>query len=304
MTTSSAIVAPSANRDAFVSEQALMLAGHDSDAGFYGSLTARLISASPIQRQFETFVDRMVASIGVAYLPVYRMADGEFAFMTGVRPLAPAGRGTTLRGRAGALLGAMLPHRRATCWGERYSRTERASGLDRLAAGLRVVGRQGVIAAYFMRRPDAWCEHYFETVCQFLDKAGVMLTAGNYVPFYFVYALLTGPQRSRLFRGRRILVVTHLTERRIEAISRGLLGEGASHVEFVAVSAAKSMLDPILLPLHHGCDVALVAAGIGSINVLRQLEGFPGPCIDAGAALEAYISPAIRHERPFLRLVA
>ena len=290
------------NRDAFVSEQELRLDGYEPANSLYGGLTARLMSQEPIQRQFDAFVDRVVTSVGNRYLPVYRMADGEFAFTTGFRNVATGQEVPALRRCIAGALRAVMPFRQATCWGEQYSRSERTKGLENVAAGLRLVAQSGIIAAYFMRRPDGWAERYFEPVCDYFDSIGVALTPVNYVPFYFVYALLSGRHRKRLFHGRRILVVTHLTERRVQGITRGLLGEGASDVEFLPVSPDKSLLDRVPMPHQHGCAVALVAAGIGSINVLRQLEGFPGPCIDGGAAVDAYVTPGVRDERPFLRL--
>jgi hypothetical protein len=294
-----------ANRDAFISEQLLQLRGYEMDGVPYGGLASRLVSTVPIQTQFDSFANRVIAATGSRYLPIYRMADGEFIFATGVRHADPRGGLLSLpRRAAAAMIRTAFPCRQATCWGENYSPAERRVGLANLAAGLRLVARDGILAPYFMRRPDRWAEQYFYPMCSFLDACGVVLTKDNYVPFYFVYALLAGRYRRRLFERRRVLVVTHVSAERMRRIAEGLRGEGAAAVEFVAISPDKSLLDTVRVPTGHGCTVALVAAGIGSINVISQLEGFPGPCIDAGAAVNAYCVPGVRDERPFLRLNA
>jgi hypothetical protein len=72
-------------------------------------------------------------------------------------------------------------------------------------------------------------------------------------------------------------------------------------VQFIEVSANAAMLDRVdLSGVQRSAELALVAAGIGSVNVLAQLEPLGIPAIDCGIALESYIDPNRRWERPFL----
>ncbi len=163
------------------------------------------------------------------------------------------------------------------------------------------VAERGIIAAYFAVRGDGWGEAYFEPVCDWLDANHIGLNDDNYVPFYFVYAMLNDPRRSELYAGRRVLVVTHLTAEQMSAFERALLAEGAASVAFIPVSANKSLLDSIDPgTVTEAVDIAMVAAGIGSVNILAQLESLAIPCIDCGISLECLLDGTRRLERPFL----
>lgn len=267
----------------------------------YGRLAFRLCSEEAISSLFTSFAGRVLQAIGHTYLPVFRMADGEFAFMVGwesrrgrglCHALSRAVRGQWWRDR---LVGMH------TMWGETYSPGALREARRRYKMAMQVVASRGVLAMYFARRPDAWGEAFFTPVCAWFDENRIRLDVENYIPFYSVYALLNGPFRRDLLGGRRILVVTHLTDRRKSAIEKGLLADGAASVQFAPVSYSGALLDTVdLARLEHPVDLALVAAGIGSVNVLCQLEPLAVPCLDCGIALECYVAPERRWERPFL----
>lgn len=276
------------------------LPGFSEIPKWYGGLGFRSRISEPMESQYERFRNRVLSAIGREYLPVYRMADGEFGFMAGQRKLMrdreSLGRHfidqVRLRIRGGS-------HR--TCWGEEYTAAEMERGNEIFLRSLRRVAERGVIAAYFGVRGDGWGEAYFEPVCDWLDANHVALNDGNYAPFYFVYALLNDPRRSELYGGRRVLVVTHLTAERTSALERALLAEGAASVAFIPVSANKSLLDSIdPAAVTDTFDLALVAAGIGSVSILAQLESLGLPCIDCGISLECLLDGTRRLERPFL----
>ena len=253
-----------------------------------------------MDRQYERFRNRVVAAIGREYLPVYRMADGEFGFMAGQRKLT-RDRASLRRHVINQVRIRIRGGSHRTCWGEEYTSLELQRGNEIFLRSLRLVAERGVIAAYFAVRGDGWGEAYFEPVCDWLDANHVALNDDNYVPFYFVYAMLNDSRRSELYSGRRVLVVTHLTPERTSALERALLAEGAASVAFISVSANKSLLDSIDPGTVTGpVDIALVAAGIGSVNILAQLESLAIPCIDCGISLECLLDESRRLERPFL----
>lgn len=265
----------------------------------YGGLSFRYPAATSAAAEYERFRERVAGAVGRSFLPVYRMADGEFAFMVGTRALEPGFR-STLRALPRRLR-QHLRRRTDTCWGETYTASERSVALRRFREALQAVAREGVLAAYFALRHDGWGERYHAPVCDWLAAMGVQLHAGNYTPFYSVYALLCGPGRESVLRGHRILVVTHLTEERRGAIAGALHGEGAADVAFLPVSRSHALLDEVDATRFRGAvDLVLVAAGIGSVSVLTRLSGLGVPCIDCGIALECLIDPARRFERPFL----
>lgn len=278
----------------------LSLPGFESVSESYGGLAFRSHSDEAFDVQYERFRERLLAAIGREYLPIYRLADGEFSFMVGQRQLTRGALSMT-RHAAHRLRIRIYGGSHRTCWGEEYSAEELDRAKDIFLRSLRKVAGHGIIAVYFSVRVDGWGEAYFEPICGWLDANGIALGRRNYAPFYFVYAALNGPRRGELYEGRRILVVTHLTPERKAAIERALLVEGAAAVVFLPVSANKALLDAIDLTAVEGSiDLALVAAGIGSVSILAQLEPLGIPSIDCGMSLECLLDGSRRSERPFL----
>jgi hypothetical protein len=274
--------------------------GFAENPKWYGGLGFRSRISEPMDAQYERFRNRVIAAIGREYLPVYRMADGEFGFMAGQRKLM-RDRASVRRHFINQVRIRIRGGSHRTCWGEEYTAAEMERGNRIFLSSLTRVADRGVIAAYFAVRGDGWGEAYFEPVCDWLDANHIALNDDNYVPFYFVYAMLNDPRRSELYGGRRVLVVTHLTAERRSALERALLAEGATSVAFIPVSANKSLLDSIdPSTVTEAVDLALVAAGIGSVSILAQLESLAIPCIDCGISLECLLDGTRRLERPFL----
>lgn len=284
--------------------QPLKITGFSYDPPPYGGLEHRFPSDEPVQEVLQRFVDRVGDAVGRTYLPIYRMADGEFVFMVGDRATAASASRSpvpALRSLVGRGLRHVRRNRIKTCWGEAYGQADYALARVRFEESLRKVARTGILAPYFVIRPDRWGERFFPPVCEWLESRAIEITKENFIPFYAVYALLNGPYRDRLFKNRTVLVVTHVNPGREEAIRGGLDAEGVGAVHFLPISANRSLLDDIELDdAARDADIALVAAGIGSVNILAQLEPLGIPCIDSGISLECIANPDRRWERPFL----
>lgn len=285
--------------------QKLTLPGFTYPTPPYGGLAFASFSPDSSETQFEAFAGQVHRSLGRSYLPIYRMADGEFAFLIGWHPPLKGDRTTRstqgLRQFLGGLRRRIDPRVSTTMWGESYSRTEQVVAHSRMEQSIRHIAEQGILALYLMNRADRWGEQYINPIIDWHASRQISLNTSNYVPFYFVYALLNGPARKQCYQDRHILVVTHLTDSRGAAMEDGLRREGVASVQFLNISADRSMLDQIdLSSVRRPVDLALVAAGIGSANILEQLEPLSVPCIDSGICLECFIDFNRRFERPFL----
>lgn len=284
----------------------LKLRGFDYPVQPYGGLAFRSFSPSSSQSQFDGFVQRVCQSVGRSYLPIYRIADGEFAFLVGWHASLSRGRGSNaslslLRQLLSFLRRRVDRRASSTIWGEAYETYEQGHARQRMQQGIQHVANHGILALYFAERADGWSEQYFIPMCKWFDSNEITLDEWNYVPFYFVYALLNGPARRCLYRDKHLLVVTHLTDSRKQIIEESLLQEGVRTVQFLAVSPNRSMFDHVdVSTIEPPVDLALVAAGIGSVNVIQQLEPLSVPCIDCGISIECLVDFNRRLERPFL----
>ncbi len=268
----------------------------------YGAFAFHSLASASADEQFQRFAQRVVDAVGKTYLPIYRMADGEFSLLLGYRRSRAPGRSIKMRVK-GVLLevaSRLRVRRFGTMWGEQFSRTEITYARRRLAELIPWLAEHGILAAYFMERGDGWGDEFVGPMFRWLSRHRVTLTEDNYVPFYFVYALLNGPRRNELFAGKHVLVATFVDDARREAITRGLAAIGAARVSFLPISKSRAMFDTIDCSSVGNPDIALVAGGIGAINIIKQLEPLNIPAIDCGITIECFINPSRRRERPFL----
>jgi hypothetical protein len=252
------------------------------------------------------FADRVFRAMDERrYLPVYRMADGEFSFALGPREEFLPWHRLGARGAARRVLRWLRGRRGSHASGspgyrvdEVYSAAERRTLLGRYAADLAFIARHGVLAMALDE--SAFSADYAPRILDWLDRNGVALTPESYQHFYSVYVLIHGPEGERLLRGRSVLVVNHLPEPRRAALEAALRARGAARAQFLSISPDKAMLETLDLGGVRGpVDLVLVGAGVGAANVLRQLEPLSAPAIDAGFALDLLVQPEMRWDRPF-----
>lgn len=259
---------------------------------------------------FAEFVDRVVGAIGTEFLPICRLGDGEYLFLLGFQPPTRrhgvsyplhAARWLISKWRPRFGLRAGGTHAKRSLYGSgRYTVSEVAAIRDVYGQALESIARRGIIAADLSFCAVPFQDHYFPAFRAWLDRHGIELTLANYVPFYFVYAMLTGPSRRRLFDGKRVLVIHSATGSKQRAITNSLLGNGAAAVCWHEITAERSLYDVIPVDRFAGeVDVCVFGAGIGKPAVLAQLEALKVPCIDAGYVMEVWADPGVSSSRIF-----
>lgn len=267
-----------------------------TDAEFYG------FSGVDCEEWYLQFIDRALASIGRTYFPILRMFDGEYAFLFGnpldALPIQELSPRQALRRILNRLSGtAHKSGARQYGW-EKYNIAELEVARVRFVESVQKIAKSGALALGLHKRPIA--EMYVPMLFDWFDDNEILLDEENYYHFYFVYAWMHGPHRKKLFEGRNVLIVTGLTKDKKVGIERGLEDLGVASVQFLPISSTKAMLDNVDLSLISGdVDVALVGAGVGSANVLVQLEPLETLCIDVGFALSTLADPSLRWIRPF-----
>lgn len=270
----------------------LALPGFSQDAG-------KVWCASPVnlsaEEWFSSFWDRFVRSIGREYLPVYRMNDGEFAFCVG---RVPRERWKRIPWR---LRSAITGERIRTLWGEEYSRSERKRLLPVYAEAVREVAEKGYVAAFMTRSRSHPRSIYFKRMCGWFAGNGISLDWGTYVPFFFVYPLVTGAGAGELFRGRRLAIVSGLQGSEQEQIAQTCSDIGVRELEFVNIPRDGCL--GFELPENATrleADVVFVAGGIGSADIIWQLRKVRGPVIDVGGRVIEMLKGDVGQRRLFM----
>lgn len=239
---------------------------------------------------FEAFRQQALASIGRRHLPIYRMADGEYRFLFGRRinwARKPLIRELMAVGAEKTRL--VNPDKWKTSWGEVYPPSQTRLLREQLVGQIRQVSASGFLACYINDNGLNAFTEYNSVLLDYLGQRNIALTAANYIPFHFAPSLLIGTGWQDFVRGRRLLVATGLTDEKEAAIRATLMDYGASEVLTLPTSSNSALTDTIEpSDLSDNVDIALVAAGIGSANILCQLKPLNTLCIDIGGLMNCF----------------
>lgn len=257
---------------------------------------------------YNDFVTRLSTAAGREFLPVCRLSDGEFLFMFGQQPpdvrlplrvrlMWRLRQRVRMIVRGGDFHAATAP---GVSSGS-FSAAEWESARARYNDLLRYVAERGVLALHLSYLPRHYFqERYFAALKTWLSDQNVVLDYTNYVPFYFVYAALTGPRRAELLRGRRLLLVHGARGSKRDRIIRHLEQEGAAEVQWLGISSERSFYDQFdVTHLIGTTDLVLVGAGVGKPNILAQLAPLNVPTIDAGYLFEGWADPEKKWDRAY-----
>lgn len=238
-------------------------------------------------------------------LPILRIADGEYQFLLGKNEF-------NLRKPIFELIKNMLRQFQLLIMRKdfkAFSRTyssgyyglkDKEIGRDIYKKCLRNVSKEGIIAAYFIIKPNFYTEQYFHKFLNFLNLSGADLNENNYLPFYFVYILLTNRKYSSIYSERHIHLVTNFTENKRVNIENSLYSLGVKKISWSYISREKSLHDYLALTDEmYESDIIFVGAGIGKPNIFNQLKDVGRPVVDAGYIFEVWQDPKLALERDY-----
>jgi hypothetical protein len=254
-------------------------------AAYGGYLKAICFDSSDSIAIMTAFEQRIASSFGRQYFPVYRMADGEFRFLFGLK----YNNRNYLSGNA--LLRyvkyEVFKAEWRTSWGERYSNI-RMNDLRRVLGYYvrNIVDSGGMLALYWNENGlNAFTE--YNDVLEFeFHKKGITLNSSNYLPFHACIGAVAR-SISTWCAGRSILIVSGMSLDEYNALRNIMLKWGAKIISFLKCSSTGSLEDNLAgventIP-ECGVDFCLVAAGIGSANILNKLCWLKCPIIDIGS---------------------
>lgn len=244
---------------------------------------------------FSEFREAALLAVGRKFLPIYRMADGEYRFLMGRRFNASRPRLREIAAIVAERLLVKNPNKWKTSWGEGYPAQDRRSLRNKLIEDIRYLSHCGYLACYINDNGLNAFTEYNVVIERFFESRGIPFGVGTYVPFHFAPSLLIAPGWQDFISGRCILVVTGIYPEKEILIRSTLKKMGAREVLFIPISSSSSMTDVVNLSVLPGqIDICLVAAGIGSARILRQLEPLQTLAIDVGGLMNCFVDPKVR----------
>jgi len=283
-----------------------------------------MLNDKSFQENYDLFKKHVISSMGEEFLPIYRMADGEFIFIqcmerTGFSIIFKLERiksnfislfrnpkiyGRTIPKRRIEKLKSLFdPYYHRTAHNESYTKREFNLIKENYIDYLKTISIRGLLAIHFVdfteTRHPYW-KHY-ATTSDWFQKCNIILDETNYTSFYYVYALLTGPDRTSILKNKKVMIITSLDKQKKINIMSYLNKEQVASVDFINISPSKSMFEKIHFSnLKPNYDLVLIGAGIGSVNILHQCEKLNTVCIDAGIVLERYGNRNLSKSRLFI----
>jgi hypothetical protein len=256
---------------------------------------------------YDDFKSVVLGAVGKRFLPVVRLADGEFTFLFGrisANPRWPLWK--KLRHNAIQFYRRHLLQRnfvfatRNTYRSANYTKQEWAQARAEYSENLKWISCKGYLAPQlaFMGRPTM--EQFQRDFMRWVVDEEMSLNISNLCQFYFVYALFLSDERPEIIRGNRVLVVHGAVDDRRSKIIRALNVQGAKSVGWLSISNDRSLFDTIDVDEYIGIyDLVVLGAGVGKPHVIKQLEPLQIPVLDIGYIFEVWIDPECRYKRPF-----
>lgn len=259
-----------------------------------GRLEAYSFSSKDAHSWFNTFQTHLIGSLGKGFLPIYRMADGEYRFLMGRKPnyhfrhLLKEFLYSILR-----VLKLVDDENWTTSWGEHYSKDQIDSLRMGLIENIRDISNSGYLSCYFYETGLDKYHEYNSSLLDFFASNDIKVGVDNYYPFHFVGLALTVGKCYDFYLRRKILFVSSLSDMEKDSIKKNVLELGASEVGFLNISSNSSMTDTVDLSTldTKSYDLVLVAAGIGSAHIISQLSCLNTVTIDIGGLIRVFMNP-------------
>ncbi len=265
----------------------------DANKAYGGFLDAFSFYKTNFKDWFNVFRDDCLKAMETkTFFPIYRMADGEYRFLMGraynfyKRPLIKELIAVTAE-----KLHIKNPYKWETSWGEKYGSHEMKSLRKKLILDIKNISKKGKLACYWNKNGLHAFEEYNKKILPFFKKNNIIFNAENYIPFHFVCCMLIKFNWEHFFQNRNILVVSGCSEEEQKSIMKSLNNFNVNSTNFIIISKTSSMKEVINIEYFKNkkIDMCLVAAGIGSANIISQLEPLNTLTIDIGGFINCYI---------------
>ena len=239
------------------------------------------------------------------HFPIIRIADGEFQFLLGKnefnlrKPLY-----LLVKNLAGELYRKLFrvkfEARSRTYTSGVYSQSDRHNVKNQYSECLKHISEKGILALYTIIKPGFYTEQYLPHLFSFFDKYNINLNENNYIPFYYIYIILTNNKYSKIYKDKNVHLITSFDDERKSKIERTLKSLGVKSITWTNISRDRSLFDTVNAnDIDQNVDIIFVGAGIGKVNIFNQLKSVKTLIIDVGYIFETWQEPELKKERDY-----
>lgn len=242
------------------------------------------------------------------YFPIIRLADGEFQFLLGTNELNFRKPFVNLifhllKQYYEKLLNKKFEAKSRTYTSGRYNINEIKSDIIyKYSIALKEISKNGILAIYTIIKPGFYSEQYLPKLELFFKKNNICISKTNYIPFYFVYILLTNKKFISFYNNKNVHLITSFNNDRKIKIESTLKSYKVKEITWTKISKDNSLNDKIdIKKIATNVDIIFVGGGLGKVNIFNQLKNFPSLIIDAGYIFETWQNHNLVKERDYCK---
>jgi len=242
------------------------------------------------------------------HFPIIRLADGEYQFLLGSNELNFRKPKIKLvyhifKQYYEKLFNKRFEAKSRTYTSGRYDiKKSKIDIIKKYSISLQNISKKGILAIYTIIKPGFYSEQYLPKLEQFFQKNKININIENYVPFYFVYILLTNKKYKSIYENKNVHLITSFDQTSKTKIEKTLKSFNVKEITWTRISEDNSLYDFInLKKINKNVDVVFVGGGLGKANIFNQLDNFPALIIDAGYIFETWKEPILVKERNYCK---
>lgn len=249
------------------------------------------------------------------HFPIIRLADGEFQYLLGTNELNFRKPKIKLVYHIFNQYYEKLFNKRfevksrtyTSIYGTGFARSNdvKKSKIDiikKYSISLQNISKKGILAIYTIIKPEFYTEQYMPNLEQFFQKNNININIENYVPFYFVYILLTNKKYKSIYENKNVHLITSFDKTSKSKIEKTLKLYNVKNITWTRLSEDNVLYDLIdIKKINKNVDVVFVGGGLGKANIFNQLDNFPALIIDAGYIFETWKEPILVKERNYCK---
>ena len=256
---------------------------------------------------FRKFIQVLTNHNERGFLPVCRLSDGEYTFICGNQPPMEKKNLFQIFSILKYYLNKLKPIRDFEAFTSgiyhsgAYSRNEIKEFLPNYLQNLKQISEAGILALHLTYSVKPFQERFHFALKKVFNHYDIKITNQNYYPFYFVYAFFHTEEFFNAIKKKNILIITGANKEKIDKVRNYFNGLEVNNIEFLKISAKRSLFDKIDLKSleTQQVDFCFIAAGIGKPNIMVQLKPLNCICIDVGYIFEVWVNSELGYKRPW-----